>query len=146
MQSLPAGLGVQPPHLALERAATVVQRLLRAAKKTVLRIVCAKTALGIKKAVGVFRRPSCFCQRGFHQSSEDQSGGELEVARAAAAEEGVADAYVGRDVDGQEAYAAARQGVYAVEGGVRREAGQKGRGEVRVVEEVENLCAQLERD
>src|SRR5256885_5027088 len=96
------------------------------------------------KAVGTVRRPSCFCQHGSHQSSEDHAGGELEVARAAAAEEWVADAYVGRDGDGQEADASARQGVYAVEGGVRREARQQGRGEVRVVEEVENLGAQLE--
>src|SRR2546423_1733694 len=100
----------------------------------------------MQEAVGKLRRPSCFCQRGFHQSSEDEAGGELEVAWAAAAEEGVAYSDIGRDGDGQEADAAARQGVYAVEGGVRGEAGQKWRGEVRVVEEVENLCAQLERD
>src|SRR5205085_12702071 len=51
------------------------------------------SALGIKKAVGVVRRPSCFLERGSHQVSEDQAGGELEVAWAAAGEEVVDDAY-----------------------------------------------------
>ena len=62
------------------------------------------------------RLPKC-CVPGRHEA-----GGELDVARAAAAEEGVADAHVGRDGERQEADASARRGVDAVEAGVGGEA------------------------
>src|SRR5205085_3239513 len=78
--------------------------------------------------------------------SEQQADGKLQVARAATAEKGIADADVGRDGERQETAAAPGQGINTMEAGVGGERGQQGRSEVRMIEEIENLCAQLEFD
>lgn len=69
----------------------------------------------------------------------------MNVSRTAAAEERVADADVGRDGDWQKADSAPC-GIDAVKARVRSEARQKRRREIRVIQDIKNLRAQLQRD